>query len=320
MHGASRSSRDGSPRCPSSRCSLPVHNKQQLSSRLHSLAFLRSRSASAHLGAAWESPISFQPLSQHHHQGGGPNPARLLEKHAVVLPGGEAGMQELLGPLGASQCSHAAAGVSQPGSAGLAGAWGAWQCLAAGCGPAAAIMHLGVGTQLPEGSCWHGDRAATELGWPHRKPYPGGEGVMMGWAGILGKDEVGGHGCATEEPILSAGFAIGSAVRASGAAEAFRGLLCWVLGKRETAFCATGTYGSKAERPWCDSRKVQLVMGGCCEGAVGSSDPPAAQSCIWREAGAEGRAGTAGAQQGGRKRRGLSPARQLWGLEGVNRC
>lgn len=301
MHGASRSSRDGSPRCPSSRCFLPVQNKQQLSSRLHSLAFLRSRSASAHLGAAWESPISFQPLSQHHHQGGGPNPARLLEKHAVVLPGGEAGMQELLGPLGASQCSHAAAGVSQPGSAGLAGAWGAWQCLAAGCGPTAAIMHLGVGTQLPEGSCWHGDRAATELGWPHRKPYPGGEGVMMGRAGIL-------------EAHSLCWFCNRSC------REGLRGLLCWVLGKRETAFCATGTYGSKAERPWCDSRKVQLVTGGCCEGAAGSSDPPAAQICIWREAGAGGRAGTAGPEQGGRKRRGLSPARQLWGLEGVNRC
>lgn len=120
---------------------------------------------------------------------------------------------------------------------------------------------------------------------------------MMGWAGILGKDEVGGHGCATEEPILSAGFAIGSAVRASGAAEAFRGLLCWVLGKRETAFCATGTYGSKAERPWCDSRKVQLVMGGCCEGAVGSSDPQLRAASGGRQ-GQEGELGQQGHSKG----------------------
>lgn len=43
-----------------------------------------------------------------------------------------------------------------------------------------AAVTLSVGTQLPEGSCWHGDRAATELCWPHRKPCPGEEGVTMG--------------------------------------------------------------------------------------------------------------------------------------------
>lgn len=79
--------------------------------------------------------------------------------------------------------------------------------------------------------------------------------------------------------------------------EGLRGLLCWVLGKRETAFCATGTYGSKAERPWCDSRKVQLVMGGCCEGAVGSSDPQLRAASGGRQ-GQEGELGQQGHSKG----------------------
>lgn len=118
-HGARRSSRDGSRRCPSSGCSLPVQDQQQLCSLLPSLAFLR--------------PVELQcqpPGNLPHrfllfHNRTTKEEARLLlgtgeagSGSARRQRGGEAGMQELLEPLAAGHLPKLTCScrrVSQPG-------------------------------------------------------------------------------------------------------------------------------------------------------------------------------------------------------------
>lgn len=104
MHRANQRSRDSSPGCPSSRCSLPMHKKQHPFSTPRHSCSPQSCSASTWLSAAWEPPPPFCPLSQLYHQRGGqilPLRQQLAAGEARRERGGEAGMNEPLGPLGA---------------------------------------------------------------------------------------------------------------------------------------------------------------------------------------------------------------------------